>query len=71
MEEIAVSYFDELFQTTSLTCLSDTLEAMDSTITLEANQRLLLTFFEDEVWVALFQMHPFKAPGPDSMSSVF
>jgi hypothetical protein len=44
-----VSYFDELFQTTNLTCLSDTLEAMDSTITLEANQRLLLTFFEDEV----------------------
>ena len=35
------------------------------------NQRLLGIAMENEVREALFMMHPEKAPGPDSMTTLF
>jgi hypothetical protein len=71
IEDIAVSYFDDIFHTSTPVNLEDTLTAVNSRVTSEANQRLLQPFTTDEVRMALFQMHPSKAPGPDGMSSFF
>lgn len=35
------------------------------------NESLIAEFKVEEVWRALKQMHPTKAPGPDGMSPVF
>uniref|UniRef100_A0A2N9EXV2 Uncharacterized protein n=1 Tax=Fagus sylvatica TaxID=28930 RepID=A0A2N9EXV2_FAGSY len=71
VEDIVVSYFDDLFSTTQLVDLTDTLSAVERMVTLEANQTLLRPFIADEVRVALFQMHPSKASGLDDLQSAF
>ncbi|GMY31427.1 reverse transcriptase, partial [Fagus crenata] len=48
VEEIVVSYFEDLFHTTYPVNLRETLSAMESTITVEANQTLLHPYTEDE-----------------------
>ena len=40
-------------------------------VTSEMNHDLHRPFSNEEVRVALFQMHPSKAPGPDGMSALF
>jgi hypothetical protein len=71
VEDIAVSYFEELFRSTQPVNPNDTLSAMESVVTMDANQNLLRPFLAEEVRAALFQMHPSKAPGPDGMSRFF
>lgn len=41
------------------------------TVTEEINRRLLRPFSREEIVVALGQIHPIKAPGPDGMSEAF
>ena len=71
VEQIAVHYFEDIFRTTHPRDLSEVLSAVNSTVTQEANISLLRSYTDDEVRVALFQMHPSKAPGPNGMSSFF
>jgi hypothetical protein len=71
IEGIAVNYFEELFRSTQPANPNDTLSAVESVVTMDANQNLLRPFLAEEVRAALFQMHPSKAPGPDGMSSFF
>jgi exonuclease III len=70
-EAVAVSYFEKLFASSNPTRINETLMAVEKTVTQDANDKLLSPFTADEVRVALFQMHPSKAPGPDGMSSFF
>jgi hypothetical protein len=70
-QSVAVEYFQRLFASSNPTRINETLQAVDRTVTQDANHKLLLPFTADEVRVALFQMHPSKAPGPDCMSSFF
>uniref|UniRef100_A0A2N9I5I3 Reverse transcriptase domain-containing protein n=1 Tax=Fagus sylvatica TaxID=28930 RepID=A0A2N9I5I3_FAGSY len=67
----AVDYFERLFASSQPTQINETLMAVDSTVSQDANRKLLLPFSVDEVRVALFQMHPSKAPGTDGMTSFF
>jgi hypothetical protein len=71
VEDIAVSYFEELFHSTQPMNPNDTLSVMESVVTMDANQNLLRPFMAKEVRAALFQMHPSKALGPNDMSSFF
>ena len=49
IEDIAVSYFDDIFHTSTPVNLEDTLIAVNRRVTSEANQRLLQPFTTDEV----------------------
>jgi hypothetical protein len=71
MEDIAVTYFQNIFTTSGPTRIEETLAAVDRVVSEEINHQLLLPFTPEEVRVALFQMHPSKAPGSDGMSSFF
>ena len=71
MEDIAVTYFQDIFTTSHPPCIHETLEAVETVVSTEINQRLLHPFNVEEVPEALFQMHPSKAPGLDGMSSFF
>ena len=70
-EFVAVEYFQRLFASSNPTRINETLQAVDRTVTQDANYKLLLPFTIDEVRVAFFQMHPSKASGPDGMSIAF
>ena len=71
VEDIAVNYFRNMFATSYPTRIAETLTTEDKVVSVESNQRLLQPYTSDEVRVALFQMHPSKAPGSDGMSSFF
>ena len=66
-----MTYFQNIFTTSGPTRIEETLVAVDRVVSEEINQQLLLPFTPEEVRVALFQMHPSKAPGSDGMSSFF
>ena len=69
--EVAVNYFKNLYSTSHLTHILEVLETIPNKITEDMNQRLIQEFTREEVEIALNQMHPTKAPGPDGMSTTF
>ena len=69
--EVAVNYFKNLYSTSHLTRILEVLETIPNKITEDMNQRLIQEFTREEVEIALNQMHPTKAPGPDGMSTTF
>ena len=71
IEKVAVDYFDDLFCTTSPTEFEGFLEDITPCITQQMDQRLIRPATEEEIYQALFMMHPEKAPGPDGMTSLF
>ncbi|KAF8105858.1 hypothetical protein N665_0153s0019 [Sinapis alba] len=71
IETIVVDYFNDLFSSTSPSEFDNFLEDLPVRITHQMNQRLLRLATEEEVRIALFMMHPEKAPGPDGMTALF
>ena len=71
VENIILDYFKSIFISDQPANFDASLEAMDRRVTPEMNQALLKEFRAEEVWSALKQMHPTKAPGPDGMSPIF
>ena len=73
IEEIFSSYFTSIFTSTrpSDAAFNEVLRCVDPIITAEWNQMLLKPFTKDEIYAALQQMHPCKAPGPDGMHAIF
>jgi hypothetical protein len=71
IEEAFISFFKELFTA------SQHLEVEPCTISLvqkvspDMNRKLLSSFTQEEISVALSQMSPLKAPGPDGFSASF
>lgn len=66
-----LSYFEHLFQTQGAVGVDFCLESMESCVTPAMNARLIQPFHEEEVRLALFQMHPLKSPEPDGYSAGF
>ena len=62
---IATEYFQHMFTSSSPSKIAKVVHLVDKVVTPELNTDLLLPFSPEEVKLALFQMHPSKAPGLD------
>ena len=71
IEREILEYFSSIFSTASPSLFATSLDAINPRVSVDMNVALLKKFSVMEVWKALHQMHPTKAPGPDSMSPIF
>ena len=69
--QAAISYFDNIYRSSHPSWIEEVTEAIPSMVIDEMNESLRREFTRDEVVVALKQIHPNKALGPDGMSAVF
>ncbi|XP_074313403.1 uncharacterized protein LOC141648573 [Silene latifolia] len=66
-----VDYFRELFGSGAPEGFGDLLAVVEGKVTGEMNEGLAADYSGEEVVVALSQMHPLKASGPDGMNGFF
>ena len=66
-----LEYFETIFKIDHPSQFSVSLGAIDQRVTRDMNESLVADFKAKEVWLALIQMHPTKAPGPNGMSPIF
>ena len=66
-----ISYFKKIFSTSSPSRINEVICALSRCVSDDMNTELTKTFTRDEVIIALKQLHPTKAPGPDGMSAIF
>ena len=71
MGELVINYYVDLFSSSNPLEFAELLQAMQPKVTIEMNHRLTMDFTGEEVWVALKQMYPLRAPGPDGMPPLF
>ena len=71
IESTILIYFESIFKTDHPPQFGTSLGAIDQRVTRDMNESLVAEFKAEEVWRALIQMHPTKAPGPDGMSPMF
>ena len=66
-----IDHYNSLFQTGSPDQIEQVVEHIKPVVTEEMNEDLNMVFTPDEVAVALKQMSPLKAPGPDGLPPLF
>ena len=69
--EVALDYFDTLFHARTGDQMEECLDVVPNMVIEEMYEVFSGEFTIDEVKVALFQMGPTKAPGPDDMNAIF
>ena len=69
--EVALDYFDTLFHAGTGDQMEECLDVVPNMVTEEMYEVFSGEFTVDEVKVALFQMGPTKAPGPNDMNAIF
>ena len=68
---IFVDFYSRLFTTSCPTNLERVLEGVQPMVSESMNEALTRPYVREEVDVAIQQMAPMKAPGPDGMPSLF
>lgn len=71
IERVAVKYFWYMFTTISPSGIDEVLEEVPTVVTAQMNESVTTLATGEEVWKALFMMHPEKAPDPDGMTALF
>ena len=71
IKEVVVAYFDKLFTSSKADDFSEILHAVQPKVTNAMNAALTRVYTAQEVRMALKQMYPLKAPGPDGMPPLF
>lgn len=71
LEGVITNYFETLFATDNPCDFEAATAGIETKVTEEMNRELLTEPSGEEVRVALFQMHPNKAPGMDGMHALF
>ena len=66
-----MGYFETINKSNQPTYFEASLSSITTQVSTEMNEGLLADFKAEEVWYALKQMHPTKAPVPDGMSPIF
>ena len=71
IEGIILDYFTSIFELNHPSNFDASLNAISPRVALAMNAALTAEFRVEEIWSALYQMHPTKSPGPNGMSSIF
>lgn len=71
VSSIICKFYENLFSICGGEEVDAVIDVVKPKVNEEMNMKLLSPFTRDEVRVALFQMHPSKAPGPDGMNPKF
>ena len=69
--QAAIDYFNNIYASSSPSGIDEVIDAIPTRVTKEMNENLNRSFTKEEVAIALKQIHPTKAPGPDGMSAIF
>lgn len=71
INDIIVNFYESLFTTEEPNKFEEVIDTISHVVTNEMNEKLEVEFTLEEVEVALKQMAPLKAPGPDGMPPLF
>ena len=71
ISNILINYYQQLFTSSNPSMIEAIVEQIPCSINDEMNEELLADFIREEVVVALKQMEPLKAPGPNGLSLLF
>jgi hypothetical protein len=66
-----INYFSILFTSNAIGDMEACLQNLENRVTDEMNRDLLKPFMVEEIWMALFQIGPLKAQGPDGFPTRF